>query len=61
MAKTKKGSELKRFAHVAKTKFGMGDNYGTGFKNPIGKLRSDTVGYRPVTKKQMGTPPKSVV
>lgn len=40
---------------------GMGYYYGTGHKNPIGKLRGDTVGYRPVSKKQMGIPPKSVV
>lgn len=38
-----------------------GDYYGTGIKNPIGRLRDDTVGYRPVSRKQMGTPPKSVV
>lgn len=46
---------------VPKESKGMGDYYGTGYKNPIGKLRSDTVGYRPVSRKQMGTPPKSVV
>lgn len=38
-----------------------GDYFGTGYKNPLGTLRSDTVGYRPVSKKQMGTPPTSVV
>ncbi len=38
-----------------------GDYYGTGVKNPMGKLRSSTVGYRPVNKKQLGTPPTSVV
>jgi len=38
-----------------------GDYYGTGVKNPIGTLRDDTLGYRPVSRKQMGTPPKSVV
>ena len=38
-----------------------GDYYGTGFKNKVGKMRGDSVGYRPVTKKQLGTPPKSVV
>ncbi len=42
-------------------KMGCGDYYGTGVKNPIGKLRSDTMGYRPVSRKQMGTPPTSVV
>jgi hypothetical protein len=38
-----------------------GDYYGTGHKNPIGRMRDDSLGYRPVSKKQIGTPPKSVV
>lgn len=37
-----------------------GDYYGTGFKNKVGKLRDSTVGYRPVSKSQMGKPPKSL-
>lgn len=40
---------------------GMGCYYGTALKNPQGRLRDGTVGYRPVTRKQLGTPPKSVV
>lgn len=40
---------------------GAGDYYGTGVRNPIGRLRGDTMGYKPATKKQLGTPPKSVV
>lgn len=40
---------------------GMGYYYGTGHKNPTGKMRDSSVGYRPVTRKQLGTPPKSVV
>ncbi len=40
---------------------GMGDNYGTGHKNPQGTMRSDSIGYRPVSRKQLGTPPKGVV
>ena len=42
-------------------KMGCGDYYGTGMKNPIGRVRDSTVGYRPVSRKQMGKPPKSVV
>jgi hypothetical protein len=38
-----------------------GDYYGTGYKNPVGRMRDDSVGYRPVSKKQMGTPPTTVV
>lgn len=40
---------------------GCGDNYGIGYKAKIGKIRGDTVGYIPVSKKQLKTPPKSVV
>lgn len=38
-----------------------GTNYGIGYKAKIGKIRGDTVGYVPVSKKKMGVPPKSVV
>lgn len=46
--------------HVAKTKYGMGDNYGTGIKAKIGRVREDMVGMSNVSKKQIKTPPKSV-
>lgn len=48
-------------AHTEPAKFGMGDHYGMGYKNPMGVMRDASVGFRPVTRKQMGTPPKSVV
>lgn len=44
----------------AGTSIGCGDYYGSGFKAKVGKLRGDTVGYSPVSPKQMGTPPKSL-
>jgi hypothetical protein len=40
---------------------GMGMYYGTGVKNPQGTLRDGTVGFLPVSTKQLGTPPMSVV
>jgi hypothetical protein len=40
---------------------GMGYYYGRGMRNPMGKMRSDSIGYIPVSKKQLGTPPKNVV
>lgn len=40
---------------------GMGNHYGTGMKNPMGKMRGDSIGYIPVSKKRLGTPPKTVV
>jgi hypothetical protein len=50
-----------RFAHTANTKYGMGDNYGTGIKAKLGKMREDSVGMATLSKKQLGTAPKSVV
>jgi len=38
-----------------------GDYYGTGFKQPTGRMRGQSVGYIPVSRKQLSTPPKSVV
>ena len=50
-----------RFAHTANTKYGMGDNYGTGIKAKLGSIRDDTVGMKKLSKKQLKTPPRSVV
>lgn len=49
-----------RFAHTCNTKYGMGDNYGTGIKAKIGRMR-DGIGMQELSKKQIGTPPRSVV
>lgn len=38
-----------------------GDNYGIGVKAKVGKIRGDTVGYIPVSKKKMKSPPREVV
>lgn len=46
---------------IPKEAQGMGFYYGRSMKNPMGKMRSDSIGYRPVSKKQLGTPPTSVV
>jgi hypothetical protein len=54
-------SKKPRFAHTANTKYGMGDSYGTGLKAKLGSIRGDTVGMHKMSKKQLGTPPKSVV
>lgn len=48
-------------AHTSPTKYGMGDYYGTGMRASVGKMRSDSVGYRPVTPKKLKTPPRGVV
>lgn len=40
---------------------GMGTYYGTGVRNRQGRMRGDSIGYIPVSAKQLGTPPKGVV
>ena len=40
---------------------GMGYNYGLGSKNPMGRMRSDSIGYIPVSKKKLGKPPRQIV
>ncbi len=40
---------------------GMGYNYGLGSKQPMGRMRSDSIGYIPVSEKQLGSPPMQVV
>jgi len=46
-------------AHTANTKYGMGDNYGTGIKNKMGKMR-EGMGMQTLSQKKIGTPPKSL-
>lgn len=52
--------KIVRESHVARTKMGMGDYYGRAFKAPIGRMRGDSIGMRPVTKKGLRKPPKSL-
>ena len=47
-------------AHTDNVKHGMGDFYGSGKRNPIGKMRTGTVGLKPVSKKGLKVPPKSL-
>lgn len=46
-------------AHTSNSKLGMGDNYGTGQRNKLGKMIEGT-GMATLTKKQLGTPPRSL-
>ena len=45
--------------HVSHSSMGMGDYYGTGVRNPIGKMR-DGMGMKDISPKKLKTPPKSV-
>lgn len=47
-------------AHVANTKYGMGDNYGQGIKAKLGRMRGNSMGMIQLSKNQMKNPPKSL-
>ena len=49
-----------RFAHTQNTQYGMGDNYGTGIKAKLGKVRRDTMGMVALSPKKLKTPPKTL-
>ena len=50
-----------RFAHTQNTPYGMGDNYGTGIRAKLGKVRDGTMGMVTIGQKKMKKPPKSLV
>ena len=45
---------------VNKSKSPFGNYTGSGKRNPVGKMRGDTVGVIPVTNKKLKTPPKKL-
>ena len=47
-----------KFAHTPDTTYGMGDYYGTGIKAKIGRVREGM--GAPLSKRQVGNPPKSL-
>lgn len=54
-----KKSKVHKENHVAPTKIGMGDNYGTGLKAKVGKPIS-IMGVSPISNSKMGKPPKNL-
>jgi hypothetical protein len=48
-----------KFAHTTDSPYGMGDNYGTGVRAKIGRVR-EGIGMVPLSPKKIGTPPKNV-
>ena len=46
-------------AHTSNSKMGMGDYYGTGVKQKVGRIVSN-FDSAPVSNKKMGKPPKSL-
>lgn len=47
-------------AHTAKTKFGMGDFYGVGVKNPMGKPKNEAMGIKTLSKTSLAKGPKKL-
>lgn len=52
--------KLNSQAHVSKTGMPMGDFYGSGIKNKIGRVRDNTAGINPVAKSKLKKPPRSL-
>jgi hypothetical protein len=60
MTKAKPGDKVKyKQAHTDNTKYGMGDYYGTGLTNKIGKI-IDVTGFESPKKVNLKKPPKSL-
>ena len=55
----KKPLKPARNAHTANTKHGMGDYFGSGIKNPVGRIR-DVTNFTEVKGKKLGKAPKSL-
>lgn len=54
-----KAKKAPKKAHTSNSKTGMGDYYGTGIRNPLGKMR-DGMGMYEVTPVKLKKPPKSL-
>lgn len=49
-----------RFAHTSDSKIGMGDFYGSGIRQKIGRVRDSFTEAPTLNKKKLKTPPKSL-
>lgn len=56
----KESSKTYKQSHTAGSQKGLGDYYGTGVRQPLGRVRGDTVGMFALSKEQLGKPPKSL-
>jgi len=59
VAPSKKNNLDRGDSHVSHTSMGMGDYYGQGIRNPVGRMRSGA-GQVQVTPKELRVPPKSL-
>jgi len=56
----KKEKIKSRQAHTAPTKYGMGDYYGTGVRQKLGRVRDSTVGMVKLSPKKLKKAPKTL-
>lgn len=61
MSKTPKRRKGYRFAHTPASPKGLGDYYGTGIRQPIGKMRDDSMGMQVISPTKLKKPPRSLV
>lgn len=47
-------------SHTSNSKIGSGDYYGVGIKNPIGRVRENSMTYGSPSPTKMKKPPKSL-
>jgi hypothetical protein len=59
MSAKAKPKQTYKVAHTPASSKGLGDYYGTGIRQPLGKLRDDTVGMVNLTPSELKKPPKS--
>jgi hypothetical protein len=57
--KTHKTLKPLKNAHASNSKIGMGDYYGTGVRNKVGRM-IDGAGMNPVKSSKLKKPPKSL-
>ncbi len=55
----KKSKGIKN-AHTSNSKHGMGDYYGTGIKNKVGRMREEMMTNSMPSSKKTKTPPRSL-
>lgn len=56
----KKTKTSRNQTHTPKSPKGLGDYYGTGVRQKIGKMREDSMGMLEITPNKLKKPPKSL-
>ncbi len=56
----KQSKKQPKMAHTPRSAKGLGDFYGTGIRQPLGRVRDDTVGMVHLSKEKLKNPPKTL-